>query len=198
MIPAAGTANLRPGFARPVFDSQSTFRSVLHAMAHPGRVEPLAVLPPAPEPLTAAAAAVCLTLFDLDTPVWLDAGSTAARSWLGFHCGCPLVADTGRALFALVTQPETLPPLADLAAGTAEAPEQSATVIIQVGMLAAGRGRRLTGPGIDGEALLSAGLPDRFWPEFDRNHRRFPQGVDVILAASDRIAALPRTVRVGG
>ena len=63
---------IAPGFADPVFDSQATFRAALDALARPGRV---AALPPVltpPAPLNPATAALCLTLADLDTPLWLD------------------------------------------------------------------------------------------------------------------------------
>ena len=44
--------------------------------------------------------------------------------------------------------------------------------------------------------LAVDGAPERFWAGLRDNHARFPRGVDVILAAPDRVAALPRTTSV--
>ena len=83
--------------------------------------------------------------------------------------------------------------------GTDECPDRSATVIVQARTLAAGAGRRLTGPGIVSDVLLDAdGLPARFWDGLRANHERFPRGVDVLLTAGASLVALPRTTRVEG
>ena len=90
-----------------------------------------------------------------------------------------------------------MPPLSAFDAGTDERPDRSATLIVQVSGLASGSGRRLSGPGIDGEARLEVnGAPPGFWDAVRANAARFPRGVDLFLCAGDRIAALPRTTRV--
>jgi alpha-D-ribose 1-methylphosphonate 5-triphosphate synthase subunit PhnH len=188
------------GLADPVLDSQRVFRAVLEAMAHPGRVVPVAGPVETPEPLHPAAAAVCLALVDLETPVWLDPRARTAEvlDGLRFHCGCPIVEEPRTARFALIVDARSMPPLAAFDGGTDEYPDRSATLIVQAAALAAGAGKRLTGPGIAGNAWLAVdGLPDRFWAELGDNHARFPRGVDVILAAPAGVAALPRTTRVG-
>jgi alpha-D-ribose 1-methylphosphonate 5-triphosphate synthase subunit PhnH len=43
-----------------------------------------------------------------------------------------------------------------------------------------------------------AGLPLEFWDAARANAARFPRGVDLLLCAGDRLAALPRTTRVEG
>ena len=80
-------------------DSQQVFRLVLAAMSEPGSVHDIEVDMTPPARLDPATAAVCLTLLDFETPVWLDAAadSDETRAWLRFHCGCPLVADAGAA-----------------------------------------------------------------------------------------------------
>ncbi|MDO9707837.1 phosphonate C-P lyase system protein PhnH [Paracraurococcus lichenis] len=182
---------MRAGFADPVLDAQRCFRAVLEAMARPGRVQRVAGLPEAPAPLGTAAAAVLLTLADADTPVWLDAGSEA-EAWLRFHAGCPVVASAAESAFALACG--TPPALRDLAQGTEEEPHRSATLILQVAALEEGEGWRLTGPGIEREhRLLAEGLPSGFPAQWAANRALFPRGVDVILCAGDRLAALPRT-----
>jgi len=179
-----------PGFADPVLDAQASFRAVLEAMSRPGRVQQVVVPPELPPGLSPAAAAVLLTLVDAATPLRLAAGPEAA-AWARFHCGCPLVRDGA----AVVLDPTaTLP---DLDPGTDEEPERGATLILAVASLEEGAGWRLTGPGIrDTHRLRVRGAPAGFVADWARNRARFPRGVDAILCAGSRIAALPRTVLI--
>jgi alpha-D-ribose 1-methylphosphonate 5-triphosphate synthase subunit PhnH len=192
---------LLPGLADPTLDSQRIFRSVLEAMSHPGRIVDVTAAIQGPPPLYPATAAVCLTLLDFDTPLWLDdlSAQPDVVEWLRFHCGVPVWDRPEAARFALLADPARMPPLTAFDAGTAENPERSATLIVQVQALIGGTGRRLTGPGIEHEAWLDvAGVPAAFWTWLDDNHALFPRGVDVILSAGPVIAALPRTTRVEG
>src|SRR5690606_19201851 len=99
--------------------------------------------------------------------------------WIGFHCGAPRVAVPREAAFALgLTHP---PALADLDPGTHDAPESSATLILQVHALGEGAAFTLAGPGIKGSATLRVtGLPAGFTAAWAANHAAFPCGVDVI------------------
>jgi alpha-D-ribose 1-methylphosphonate 5-triphosphate synthase subunit PhnH len=189
------------GLADPTLDSQRIFRSLLEAMAHPGRIVDVAVELQAPSPLHPAAAAACLTLLDFDTPLWLDeaAARPDAVEWLRFHSGAPIVSRPQAARFGLIADPQGMPSPDTFDSGTAEYPERSATLIVQVQSLLGGTGRRLRGPGIADEARLEvAGLPDAFWTWMAANHALFPCGVDVVLSAGRVIAALPRTTKVEG
>ncbi len=193
--PNAGPMN--PGFADPIFDSQRMFRRLLEAMSYPGRIVDAGLHASAPAPLASAAAAVCLSLADYETPVWLDAAAQPVRDWLRFHCGCPNVAAPGQARFGIVTDAAAIPTLAAFDPGTDEYPDRSATLIIEVDALTPGGGLRLTGPGIRAETRLTVeGLPLRIWGEWRENRALFPGGVDLILTCGDRLAALPRTVKV--
>jgi alpha-D-ribose 1-methylphosphonate 5-triphosphate synthase subunit PhnH len=179
-----------PGFADPVLESQACFRAVLEAMSRPGRILPVVPPPELPPGLSPAAAAVLLTLVDAATPLRLAAGAEA-ESWVRFHCGCPLVVDGA----AFVLDPAAA--LLELDPGTEEEPERGATLILEVASLEASAGWRLTGPGIEAEHRLKvAGAPAGFVADWARNRARFPCGVDAILCAGSRIAALPRTVRI--
>lgn len=185
------TADLLPGFADPVRDGQAAFRAVLDATARPGRIHAIGGPVTPPVPLDPATAALLLTLVDAETPLWLDDDASAAREWIAFHCGAP-VAPVHRAQFAIAL---ASPPLAALNAGTDEEPEQSATLILQVAALGKGVAFTLEGPGLAAPATLAIdGLPPGFAAFWAANHRLFPRGIDVILTAGDRIAALPRTV----
>lgn len=183
-----------PGFADPVADAQRCFRAVLDAMARPGAIHDVPPGLQPPSSLDAATAAVLLTLVDNETPLWLAADFAPARDWLLFHCGAACVAQASAAAFVLS---RALPDFTDLRAGSHEAPEESATVILQITRLGSGRRYRLRGPGLRSEAVLAAdGLPAGFPMAWARNHRQFPRGIDLILCAGTRLAALPRSVIV--
>jgi alpha-D-ribose 1-methylphosphonate 5-triphosphate synthase subunit PhnH len=187
------SSNLTAGFAAPVTDSQVTFRTLLDAMAHPGKAHKVAALVP-PEPLNQAAAAAVLTLVDHETPVWIDPAASAAAPWIAFHTGAPRAERLDRCAFALAL---TLPDLTALSQGTDEAPETSASVILQVAAVDRGRRYRLTGPGLRApEVIAIDGLPADFPAIWQRNRAGFPCGIDLILCAGDRLAALPRSVSI--
>ncbi len=186
-------ADLSPGFADPVVDAQAAFRAVLDAMARPGRCHTVRRLN-APAPLGDAAASVLLTLVDPETPLWLDPAAAAARHWIAFHTGAPVTATLDRAMFALALD---LPDIAALPLGTDEAPEDSATIILQVASLRTGNRFWLEGPGLRAPEVFSVdGLPADFAAHWQRNHALFPRGIDLILCAGDELAALPRSVTV--
>jgi alpha-D-ribose 1-methylphosphonate 5-triphosphate synthase subunit PhnH len=191
--------HLAPGFTSPVHDAQACFRAVLDAMSHPGRIVtlPTRLAAAAPAPLGEAAAAIALSLCDLDTAVWLDAPLSAAAPYLRFHCGCPIAPAPALAQFAFAAAQKDLPPLDGFALGTDEYPDRSTTLVVEVSALGQAGGRTLSGPGIDGAVRLSAdGLPSRFWSERALLAELLPRGIDVILTAGARLAALPRSTRV--
>src|SRR5436853_6167059 len=102
------------GFAEPVLATQTTFRTVMDAMARPGSVRRLAGIA-APTPLSPTAAAIALTLVDYETPFWLDAPLAAASEvarFISFPTGARLTTDPAAAAFAFVAGPFTMPPSA--------------------------------------------------------------------------------------
>jgi alpha-D-ribose 1-methylphosphonate 5-triphosphate synthase subunit PhnH len=183
---------LSRGFADPVGDAQSCFRAVLDAMARPGRIRAVSGVS-APAPLCDAAAAVLLTLVDQETGLWLDPAAARVGCWIAFHTGAPGVPATA-AKFAMAL---SLPDLAELPDGSDEMPENSATVILQVAALGAGRRFVLEGPGLREPATLAVdGLPADFALIWERNHGRYPRGIDLILCAGNTLTALPRSVSI--
>jgi alpha-D-ribose 1-methylphosphonate 5-triphosphate synthase subunit PhnH len=193
--------SVRSGLADPVLDAQRIFRGVLDATAHPGRIVFLPPPPEPPAPLVSATAAIALTLLDYETPIWLDqrARTEEVLAYLRFHCGAPLADLPRSAAFALVADAADLPPLDDFDLGSDEYPDRSTTVIVQVSGFRAGIGRRLSGPGIDGERRLEVeGMSDWIWRMLLENHALFPRGVDLLLATDSRVVALPRTTLVEG
>ncbi len=182
-----------PAFADPVHGAQACFRAVLDAMSRPGIVRTAGTDLTPPASLGRATAAVLLTLVDGETVLSLAPDFRPAADWIAFHCGATL-AGPNTAAFVLAT---TLPDLGTVAQGSDDAPQESATIVLQVASLAGSTRYRLTGPGIETEAILAIdGLPSDFAKRWAANHALFPRGVDLILCAGDRLAALPRSVSV--
>lgn len=188
------------GFADPVFNAQTVFRAIMDAMARPGSVQALPAFARPPAPLSATAGAIALSLCDHDTPLWLDPAlqtSAAVKAWLGFHAGAPLANTPADAHFAVIANPAEMAALDGFSQGTQDYPDRSTTLILQVGDLVSGAPLLLEGPGIETSATIApAQMPRHFVEQWKQNISRFPRGVDIILAAPDGIACLPRTTRI--
>ena len=188
------------GFGDPVIDSQAVFRAVMDAFAAPARavvVRVPSVEPPSP--LSAMSAAIILALCDFETTVWLDpalAGKPDVEDYIRFHTGAVLVDDPARAAFAMISDLEKMPPLDAFAQGNAEYPDQSTTLILQVDALSA-TGAQFEGPGFQTRRRFEARpMPTGFERQWQGNTALFPRGVDLIFAAPNAIAALPRSSRL--
>lgn len=192
--------SIEGGFADPVFNAQTVFRAVMDAMARPGSVQPLPALASPPAPLSATSGAVALALCDNDTPLWLDPAlhaSAAIGSWLGFHTGAPLANTPADAHFAFVATPAEMMALDGFSQGTQDYPDRSTTLILQVSDFTSGAPLLLEGPGIETSATIApAQMPRHFIEQWKQNNKRFPRGVDIILATAEGIACLPRTTRI--
>lgn len=182
--------SLTGGFADAPAEAATAFRAALEAMARPGTIRRVAGAT-APAPVSIAAAVLLLTLCDGNTPLHLAPGHDTGevRDWVTFHTGAPLVGP-GAAHFAL-GQWAALGPLSAYPMGTADYPDRSATLIVEMDALD-NTGARLSGPGIRETKHLS--LPEV--AAFRRNRANFPLGLDFYLTAGDRLAALPRSTRV--
>jgi len=192
-------AELPAGFADKVLSAQSTFRAVMDAMARPGRVHRIRAVTGTPAPMMRGTAAIALTLFDHDTPVWLDSAMSATSDvakWLKFHTSAPVIADSSASSFAVIGDAQHLPPLDRFAFGSNEYPDRSTTLIVQVDSVTSGPAFELTGPGIDGAAVLQATIPANLIERLEINATLFPRGIDVVLVHDDAIVAIPRTTRL--
>jgi alpha-D-ribose 1-methylphosphonate 5-triphosphate synthase subunit PhnH len=192
-------AELPAGFADRVLSAQSTFRSVMDAMARPGSVQRVVVPAGAPAAMMRGTAAIALTLFDHDTPLWLDSRMSETpdvTKWLKFHTGAPVIADPSICSFALIGDARALPGLDRFAFGSNEYPDRSTTLILQAESLTQGPAFDLRGPGIDGTAVLQAAIqPADLFERLEINQALFPRGIDVVLVHDDTIVAIPRTTR---
>src|SRR5882724_9235960 len=193
-------AELPAGFADKVLSAQSIFRSVMDAMARPGSVQRIEAAAGVPAAMMRGTAAIALTLFDHDTPVWLDplmSETSEVTKWLKFHTGAPVVADSSICSFALIGDAGALPALDRFAFGSNEYPDRSTTLILQVESLTQGLNLELRGPGIDGTAMLQASVqPADLFERLAINATLFPRGIDVVLVHDDSIVAIPRTTQL--
>jgi alpha-D-ribose 1-methylphosphonate 5-triphosphate synthase subunit PhnH len=193
-------SGLAAGFSNPVFDSQSAFRSVMNAMARPGRIKTIGLGLEPPAPLSLAAAAACLALADFETPLWLSpalANASGVAQYLSFHTGAGMVRSPEQAAFALVDIRLDPLDLASFAQGVAEYPDRGATVILICASMPAAPHMRIVGPGLRGEGSFGLEpLPSSFAEQWRSNRDAFPLGVDLIVTAGDRIACLPRSTHV--
>ncbi len=188
------------GFARPVFESQGTFRVILEAMSRPGRAVRIPVQAGGPQGWPGSLSALVLTLCDMDTPLWLDSAANTpdALRFLRFHCGCPVVAEPARADFAVMLGAQDMICLEEFALGSAEYPEKSCTVLLYSPLLGqGGEALRIHGPGVEGEAQMPRSwLPNNFVEQWLVNGGLFPRGVEVILVGNEAIVGLPRTLKL--
>jgi len=193
-------AELPAGFSDKVLSAQATFRSVMNAMARPSSVHRVAALAGAPGAMMRGTAAIALTLFDHDTPVWLDpliSKTVDVTRWFKFHTGAPVTANSSICSFAMIGDARTIPALDRFAFGSNEYPDRSTTLILQVESLTQGPPLELRGPGINGAAMLQATIqPADLFERLEINRTLFPRGIDVVLVADDAIAAIPRTTRL--
>jgi alpha-D-ribose 1-methylphosphonate 5-triphosphate synthase subunit PhnH len=175
----------------PVHDTRSTFRALVDAMARPGTVESV--------PVTPADHAVLATLVDHEVTIateddqLVEALSNAGRYEPAPLDGADLVHACGSTDGRIV----------EAERGTLKEPSDGATAVYRVDGLVgavdeasdASVTLRIAGPGVPGHRRLGvAGLPPAEADAVATLGESFPRGVDVVLTASDQVAALPRSV----
>lgn len=182
-----------PGFKNLTHDSQQTFRALLNALSRPGTVQDTVDITP-PKGLVPSCAAAALTLFDLETAVWLQPGlSKDARGWLLFHTGCQFTDHPQAADFALVWDVNALPKLSSFNWGTPEYPESSTSLLLQLSALSGGNPVTLKGPGILEEVSVEMPLSTAFWQQWQAMTAQYPLGLDSWYFSGHQVLGLPRT-----
>jgi alpha-D-ribose 1-methylphosphonate 5-triphosphate synthase subunit PhnH len=172
---------------------QQAFRAVLDGFSRPG------TLVPAQQP----GAVLMFLSAVLDESVSLADPS----GLLGMDARRLLLAPTAPAAQArFVLLDGRKPAEADFrpALGTLESPELSATLVLTVDALCdaptpadAALALQLQGPGVPGtRALAVSGLHPDWLARRTAWVDAYPMGVDIVLAAPDALAALPRTTRI--
>jgi alpha-D-ribose 1-methylphosphonate 5-triphosphate synthase subunit PhnH len=199
-------SNLGAGFTHEAFGSQAMFRVALEALSHPGRCMTVSHDAEVPQTGHPASAALLLALLDSDCTLWLSPSlaNSDAAAWLRFHTGCQLVTHAEKAMFAWVAAGDAMPALASFSQGSDNAPDQSATCVLDLPLLdAQARSESgaaqwsLKGPGIQDVNHLSVdGLAADFLAQWTANHASFPRGVDLFLASAQQLVGLPRTTSI--
>ncbi len=186
-------------FENPAHDSARAFRSILDAMANPGRVYSFRPSVKAPAGLGPEAAAVALVLSDFQSPIWLesDLRTDEILQYIKFHTGAPIVDSKSEAMFAFIDATLAIPCLAGYPMGTQEYPDRSATLVIKAERLTANPDVTFKGPGIQSTRGFSAPhLSPAFWSSMIASRTGFPLGMDVIFVGSHQVAALPRSTQI--
>ena len=209
---ALDTTELWSPFQDPVLNAQSAFRLIMRALAEPGTLQDFSGIYPGAEGQSTLAASseipaaftLALTLLDQDTAVWIspELQSSFLPANLRFYCGCALVEEPAQADFAFLRLAEwrSLEPFNP---GSELHPHQSTTLILEVAGLGQGDipgnapALSLSGPGIPDTRRISI---DRLTAQqlslLQENHRRFPQGFELLLTCGSRMAAISRSTRI--
>jgi len=189
---------LTGGFNDAAKESANAFRVMLDALSRPGTVQKIPDYIKPPAPLSSNTAAVLLTLVDHDTSLWLapEMDNEAVKRFLQFQTGVQLVSEPSAADFALVSSTDILS-FDNFSIGTAEYPDRSATLIIQIEKSGNAMPVRFSGPGVKSSQDFNAnGLGETFWKQVQQNNKCFPLGLDFMFCLSEGIAACPRSTTV--
>lgn len=176
----------------PVHDTRETFRAVLSAMSRPGTVQRA--------PADPADRAVVATLVDHEVGCYTeDEGLAESLEREGRLDPRPLEEAA-----VVHVHGSTDGRAAAARRGTLKEPGRGATVVYRVGGVIEGvpagngtTGVELSGPGVPGSRSLAvAGLPAEEADAIAEAQSEYPRGIDVVFAAGDRIAAIPRSVEL--
>jgi len=181
------------GFENRISGPRKTFRAIIEAMAHPGRLVRIKSKLNIPDLLNPASAATCLTFLFDEAPLWADLSwNSSAISWFQFHCGCSIVTEPCMAHYALITRPEVMPPLNTFKIGGNKHPESATTLIVQVEQFNNDKGKILSVPGMKTTTHFAPeGIPPKFWEQWQFLAASSPLGMDVFFTCNDILAALP-------
>jgi len=208
---SAVLSDLGLAWEHPVHGAQQTFRVLLAAMSHPGRVYSLphaaiaGVQPPCTgdgHTMSIAAAVSLLTLLDAESSVHFAGpqDASALAGYFRFHCGVRTVS-LDQCQFAYARGRDADDGSCEvMQQGSDTAPQDGATLVLDVDGLAtrAQKGEvqvlRMRGPGVQTQSVLSVrGSLPALWRWRARQADAFPRGIDLLLCSGDQVAAIPRS-----
>ena len=178
--------------------AQADFRALLGALARPGTLETITLLPGVPPALSAAAG-----LADVEVPLCVLAEQAEQEHARALHLATSApVAGLGEARMVVALRPPAEDEIAALSRGDALHPELGARLILAVTGLSDtdGPGTALTlrGPGVpETRRIHVAGPPPEVFRALAAANTTFPAGVDTFLVAADgTVAGLPRSAHI--
>jgi alpha-D-ribose 1-methylphosphonate 5-triphosphate synthase subunit PhnH len=208
---SAVLSDLGLAWEHPVHGAQQTFRVLLAAMSHPGRVFSLppaaiaGVQPPSTSDghtMSIASAVSLLTLLDAESSVHFAGpqDASALAGYFRFHCGVRTVS-LDQCQFAYARGSDADAELCEgMQQGSDTAPQDGATLVLDIDGLAtrAQKGEvqvlRARGPGVQCQSVLSVrGSLPALWRWRAPQADAFPRGIDLLLCCGDQVAAIPRS-----
>jgi alpha-D-ribose 1-methylphosphonate 5-triphosphate synthase subunit PhnH len=167
---------------------QKTYRKLLFAMSRPGKIIRLVN-----EGMAEQASDGILSAL-IDSSVYLCDHHSVLRQkmWSLLNARNSKAEDADYLLVDGAVAPDFEPHL-----GVLESPDLSATLIVNVSGLSSGMTLQLSGPGVDGTERISVeGLRKSWIQKREQWVAGFPLGVDLFIADSCCVTALPRTTKV--
>ena len=182
------------GFDEPELGSQQTFRAMVKALDNPGDLVQIQSKLSVPKALDPASAALFLILCNDRTTVWADLDwNWPLIHWFHLQCGCDIVTEPCMASLALITKPNTMPPLDRFRIGDNEDPDTSVTLIVQVDRLSANTAKnqicwiinRMRTPSLKG-------VPAHLWDLWSQQSYGVPWSVDIFLTCDNTLTVIPQ------
>ena len=182
------------GFDDPELGSQQTFRAMVKALDNPGDLVQIQSKLSVPNALDPASAALFLTLCDDRTTVWADLNwNFPLIDWFQLQCGCDIVTEPCMASLALITKPNTMPPLDHFRIGDNEDPDTSATLIVQVDKLSENTAKNPIRWILNRMSARSLkGVPAHLRNLWSQQSYLPPWSVDIFLTCDDSLAVMPQ------
>ncbi|MDK1483227.1 phosphonate C-P lyase system protein PhnH, partial [Sinorhizobium sp. 6-117] len=146
--------------------AQASFRSILRAFSHPGKIVAAPRMSQTVGPMSEGMLSAVLCLLDGEVSTWLDPAfrTSEIEEFLRLRMGVSVSPDPTDVDFALIGDAQEMPDLRTFRAGTLMEPNRSATLLIQLPSLVGGTPISLCGPGIkNAVSVAPSGLPPWFW-----------------------------------
>ena len=186
------------------FITQKTFRSLLQAMSHPGRVFTLSQESGVESQESESGGLMLILQTLLDHEVGFCVIGTEKeylKTNISELTGSP-VKDISDADFIIISDGESNGEILKARKGSLEYPDTGATVIYFIHSLSAkdngGLTLTLKGPGINGEiSPLMSGVSKREFHYLKEINSEYPLGIDsIFIDSANRIMCIPRSTRI--
>ncbi|WP_059103105.1 phosphonate C-P lyase system protein PhnH [Shouchella shacheensis] len=187
-----------------VHDLQQVYRKILHCMSRPGTISSLKEGVEHGDldvPCYDATFLSALTLLDAEVSFAVVSENSPFFSETLAAYTLAKVAPTHEADYIIVLQDASehavLEALHQCKVGQLIDPQRSATWIMERSLIENQAELRLTGPGIQEEAVLKMGFPSKMWQVRNERVKEYPLGIDMICTdVQAQLVCIPRTTKV--